>query len=309
MASKELGMLHSVNFSQNLSSTTSTVTYIHDLAGQLTEQLQRMIRQGQYFKIAGIDMGLQVAGSSSTANLAATVSGNLRYYAPTRGRCAAYRDAFKAMAEAMKGQGISMRDNKFYDFRVPLRDSSSYSNTGTVFANGATFNGVDELAMNKAAPNGVFQVHNESVQPIQTSATFSEGFGLYGSAGNSWVLNPGTQGYEGNHMIADDEFEEIPFQLSYDNTSTQANASTLTWQWRPDPALYLAILAGQFELEIMDTRIEGDAGAEVALVVTYSVAGWKSIMGNPDKKRRSRRSNGNGSSKKTTTTTVTTRKS
>ncbi len=287
MASKELGMLHSVNFSQNLTDGTSE-TYNHDIAGQFTEQLQRMIRQGNYFKIAGIDMGLSVAGSSLTDNLAATVTGNLRYYAPTRGRCEAYRGAFKAMAEAMKVQGISMRDNKFYDFRVPLRDTSLYANA-VPFANGATFNGVDEIAMNKTAPNGVFSVHNESVQPIQTSATFSEGFGVFGSAGNSWVLNPATQGYEGNHMIADDEFEEIPFQLSVDQGSTQGNSSTLTWQWRPDPALYLAILAGQFELEVNDVQIEG-AGGAVALMVTYSVAGWKSIMGNPDKKRRSRRS-------------------
>ena len=306
MASKELGMLHSVNFSQNLANG-STDTYVHDISGQLTQQLQRMVRQGNYFKIAGIDVGLSVAGTSDTTNMAATVAGKLRYYAPTRGRCAAYRDAFKAMAEAMKGQGITMRDNKFYDFRVPLRDSSNYANTGTVFANGATFNGVDELAMNKTAPNGVFQVHNESVQPIQTSATFSEGFGLYGSAGNSWVLNPGTQGYEGNHMIADEEFEEIPFQLSADFSSTQANASTLTWQWRPDPALYLAILAGQFEMEFEDVRVEG-AGGVVEVSVTYSVAGWKSIMGNPDRKRRSRRNQGNTSTKKTTTTVTTVKK-
>ncbi len=295
MASKELGMLHTVNFSQNLSDG-ATETYIHDISGQLTEQLQRMIRQGQYFKIAGIDMGLSVAGSSATTNLSATVTGNLRYYAPTRGRCEAYRGAFKAMAEAMKGQGISMRDNKFYDFRVPLRDSANYANTGTVWTNGATFNGVDELCMNKAAPNGVFQVHNESVQPIQTSATFSEGFGLYGSGGNSWVLNPGTQGYEGNHMIADTEFEEIPFQVTLDQTASQTSGSTLTWQWRPDPALYLAILAGQFELEILDTQINGTGGV-VALAVAYSVAGWKSIMGNPDKKKRrwTGRSKGTGS--------------
>ncbi len=306
MASKELGMLHSVNFSQNLEDGDSD-TYIHDLSGQLTEQLQRMIRQGQYYKIAGIDIGLSVAGSSATENMAATVAGKLRYYAPTRGRCAAYRDAFKTMAEAMKGQGISMRDNKFYDFRVPLRDSSTYANTGTKFANGATFNGVDELAMNKAAPNGVFQVHNESVQPVQTSTTFSDGFGVYGSAGNSWVLNAGTQGYQGNHMIADDEFEEIPFQVSCDFSGSQGNASTLTWQWRPDPALYLAILAGQFEMEFEDVSIEGTGGV-VAVGVTYSVAGWKSIMGNPDKKRRSRRSNGNRSTKSTTTTVTTVKK-
>ncbi len=287
MSAKELGMLHSVNFSQNIADG-STEIFNHDLSGQLTEQLQRMVRQGQYFKVAGIDIGMSVAGSSATDNLAGTVAGKLRYYAPTRGRCEAYRDAFKTMAEAMKGQGISMRDNAFYDFRVPFRDSSSYANA-VPFANGATFNGADELAMNKAAPNGVFQVHNESVQPIQTSATFSDGFSLYGSGGNTWVLNPNQQGYLGNHMIADDDFEEIPFQLSYDSTSTQGNASTLTWQWRPDPALYLAVLAGQFEFQIEDSTIEG-AGGELELSVTYSIAGWKSIMGNPDKKRsRSRK--------------------
>lgn len=289
MASKELGMLHSVTFSQNLGPISSTVTYNHDLAGQLTEQLQRMVRQGNFFKIAGIDIGLQVSAASSTTSLAATVSGNLRYYAPTRGRCAAYRGAFKAMAEAMKVQGITMRDNKFYDFRVPLRDTSLYANA-VPFANGASFNGVDELAMNKVAPNGVFSVHNESVQPVQNTATFSEGFGVFGNAGNDFVLNENQQGYQGNEMIADDEFEEIPFQLSFDNSTTQANASTLTWQWRPDPALYLAIMAGQFELEIEDCQIEsGGADPQVALVVNYSVAGWKSIMGEPGKKRRRRR--------------------
>ena len=309
MSAKELGMLHSVNFSQNLSASSSTIYYNHDLAGQLTEQLQRMVRQGQYFKIAGIDMGIQVSGNSSTNALAATVSGNLRYFAPTRGRCAAYRGAFKAMAEAMKVQGITMRDNKFYDFRVPLRDSSQYANA-VPFANGASFNGADELAMIKTAPNGVFSVHNESVQPVQLTATFSDGFAVFGNGGNSFVLNENQQGYQGNHMIADDEFETIPFQLSFDNSTSQANNSTLTWQWRPDPALYLAILAGQFELEITDTQIEAAAGQtpEVALVVTYSVAGWKSIMGNPDRKRRSRRNQGNASTKKTTTTVTTVKK-
>ncbi len=302
MSAKELGMLHTVNFKQTYASGDAN-TFNNDLAGQLTEQLQRMVRQGQYFKVTGIDMGLFPSDSNVAAS--GSITGKLRYYAPTRGRCEAYRDAFKTMAEAMKGQGISMRDNKFYDFRVPLRDSTQYENA-IPFANGATFNGVDELAMNKAAPNGVFQVHNESVQPIQASATFSDGFGVYGSAGNSWVLNPNQQGYQGNHMLADDEFEEIPFQLAIDTSASQGNTTTPIFQWRPDPALYLAVLAGQFEVTVENTIIEGSGTLD--LLISYTVAGWKSIMGNPDKKRRSRRSRSNGSSKKTTTTTVTTRK-
>ncbi len=302
MSAKELGMLHSVNFSQDLADGDS-LTYHHDLSGQLTEQLQRMVRQGQYYKIAGIDIGLEPKLSS--APVSGTITGTLRYYAPTRGRCAAYRAAFKAMAEAMKVQGITMRDNMFYDFRVPFQNTSTYSNV-TPFANGATFNGVDQLTLAGAAPNGMFAVHNSGVQPVQATATFSEGFGVFGNAGNDFVLNENTQGFEGNVMIADDEFEEIPFQVSLDMSSTQANSSTLTWQWRPDPALYLAILAGQFEFVIQETRIEGTG--ELTCTVTYSVAGWKSIMGNPDRKRRSRRSNGNKShgNKTSTTTTVTT---
>ena len=179
MSAKELGMIHSVNFSSTLTDAL-TETRILDVSGQLTQQLQRMVRQGNMFKVVGIDIGLQslIAGTA----VSGSVAGVLRYYAPTRGRCAAYRAGFKAMAEAMKVQGITMRDNAFYDFRVPLRQDSLYANT---FDNSATFDGVNQLALNAAAPQGLFQVHNSNVQPNQTSATFSEGFGVFGNAGNN----------------------------------------------------------------------------------------------------------------------------
>ncbi len=281
---KSLGMIHSVNFSSNLTDGASE-TYNHDIAGQLTEQLQQMCRQGNYYKVVGIDIGLEVSGASGTTDLNGTISGNLKYFAPTKGRCAAYRAAFKAMAESMKTKGINMRDNMFYDFRVPLRDTSNYANA-VPFANGASFNGIDELAVLAATPNGVFAVHNSGVSPSQLSATFSEGFPVFGDDGNDFVLNEDQQGYRGNAMIANTEFEEIPFQISLDLASSQTNASTLTWQWRPDPALYLAVMLGQFELEIENVTIESSGSTPVLRLKTiYSVAGWKSIMGNPDKKR------------------------
>ncbi len=286
---KSLGMIHSVNFSSNLTDGTSE-TYNHDLAGQLTEQLQQMCRQGNYYKVVGIDIGLEVSGLSGTTDLNGTISGNLKYFAPTKGRCAAYRAAFKAMAESMKTKGINMRDNMFYDFRVPLRDTSNYANA-VPFANGASFNGVDEVAVLAAAPNGIFAVHNSGVSPSQLSATFSAGFPVFGDDGNDFVLNEDQQGYRGNAMIANTEFEEIPFQISLDLASSQTNASTLTWQWRPDPALYLAVMLGQFELEIENVTIESSGSTPVLRLKTiYSVAGWKSIMGNPDRKKRIARS-------------------
>lgn len=277
MSAKELGMIHSTNFSFDLTDG-DTDTAILDVSGQLTQQLQRMIRQGNYFKVAGIDIGLtpKVTGTP----VSGSVVGRLKYYAPTKGRCAAYRAAFKAMAEAMKVQGITMRDNKFYDFRVPLRQDSNYVNT---FDNSASFDGVTQLALNAAAPNGLFQVHNESVQPVQTTATFSEGFGVFGNAGNDFVINEDQQGYVGDDMIADEEFESIPFQLALDQDGTTVtSASTLTMQWRPDPALYLAVLTGCFELEILETQT---VGGDISIDLNIMVAGWKSIMGNPDTKR------------------------
>lgn len=297
MSAKDLGMIHSVNFTRRLTDPDDTgTTSLLDIPGQLSEQLQRLIRQGQYFKIAGIDMGINPVGAATDAS----ISGILKYYAPTKGRCAAYRAAFKAMAEAMKVQGITMRDNHFYDFRCTTRDSSLLSND---LDNCASFDGVTELALNGAAPNGVFQVYNESIQPSQLTATFSEGFGVFGGGGN-FVVNEGQQGFLGTEgRIAEETFEEIPFNLSWSNST---NSTAMNFQWRPDPALYLAVMCGLFEITYDNVTVVG--ATDLDLEINIMVAGWKSIMGNPDKKRRSRRSRSNGSSKKTTTTTVTTKK-
>ncbi len=299
MSAKELGMIHSVNFTRRVDSSNTAAggALLLDLPGQLSEQLQRLIRQGQYFKVAGIDMGVAPVGAATDA----TVTGILRYYAPTKGRCAAYRAAFKAMAEAMKVQGITMRDNHFYDFKVSPRDSSLYVND---LENCASFDGVTELTLAGAAPNGVFDVYNSSVQPNQLTATFSDGFGVFGSAGNNFVVNEGQQGYLGTDgRIAEDEFEEIPFSLSWSNSG---NSAAMNFQWRPDPALYLAVMCGAFD--IIFTEVDVVGATQVDLEINVMVAGWKSIMGNPDRKRRSRRTSGNTSTKKTTTTVTTVKK-
>ncbi len=194
-----------------------------------------------------------------------------------------------------------MRDNKFYDFKCTTRDSSLLTND---LENCASFDGVTELALNGAAPNGVFQVYNDSVQPVQLTATFSDGFGVFGSAGNNFVVNEGQQGYLGTDgMIADTEFEEIPFNLTWDNNDVTA----MNFQWRPDPALYVAVMCGLFEIFFDDVTVTGSSDIDVEINVM--VAGWKSIMGNPDRKRRrSRRKHGNSSTKKTTTTVTTVKK-
>ncbi len=286
MASKELGQIHTVNSTRAI--TTSGQSLNIDLPGELTDQLQHMIRCGNYFKLVGIDMALDTVGTVGGGQL----TGKIRYYAPTKGRCSAFRGAFKAMADMMKLQGISMRDNRQYDFRVPLNDTS----TSVVFPNQATLDGVNGLALNHVAEPGasIFGVHNRSVQPQYTGTAgeqFQPGFDSLiqdSATGTDFVLNDTVQ-YTGNEMFASDEYEEIPFMMSW--TPDTTDIATI-FQWRPDPALYQAILCGQLQIVIEEYNADG-GGAGLNLQTAFHVSGWKSIMGNPDKKRRSRRSNKN----------------
>jgi len=300
MSAKELGMIHTANFEVRTgASPSTTIVGSCDVSGALTTQLQRQIRQGQYFKVVGIDIGIDTTGTTGGGQL----SGELRYYAPTRGRCAAYRGAFKAMADVMKLQGISMRDNHLYDFRVPLTPAGavmgSFDSAGNrvAFQNQATLDGIHGLHMTDplgTVPGSeVFHVHNRGVQPTYTGAAgdqFQPGFNTIlqdSITGTDFVLNDSVM-LTGNEDEASEEFESIPFNLSWTPDSTDF---AVMFDWQPDPALYLAVLTGQFDVYIEEQELDGSNVTGLNLRVAVHVAGWKSIMGNPDKKKSSRRSN------------------
>ena len=291
---KELGQIHTVNnstlFTAGLAEQNTPIVISNiDLPGQLSSQLQRMVRAGNYFKVVGIDMNL---GLDQELDQSFEVAGEIRYYAPTRGRCEAFRSAFKAMADAMSLQGISMRDNVLYDFRAPLNPSPTFP--VVPFPNQAVLDGSESVGLSLNDPItegvGIFQVHNEGVRPVfEGSDVFSQGFKTLlddGATRTDFVLND-VAPFTGNEMIASTEYETIPFQLAF--TTSGTSSSTATFQWRPDPALYLAIMCGQMQVVINDMDV-GNAtpigGEEVSLNVSVMVSGWKSIMGNPDKKRK-----------------------
>ncbi len=297
---KELGMIHTVNQSVAVTSpATPSVFGSIDVPGELTKQLNRMIHQGNFFKVVGIDIGIDTQGTTGGGQ----VSGKIRYYAPTRGRCQAYRSAFKAMATVMKNQGINMRDNHLYDFRVPLSNQSNLG--GNPYSNQATLDGANGLVMcsvdaagapedppTTRAGQDVTFIHNRSVQPEYEGTVgdlFNPGFDTLQqtyAAGTDFVLND-TIPYTGNHDSADRQYEFIPFNMSWTPDSTDI---ATTFNWKPDPALYLAVMLGQFDIFIEELNVdEGAPGINLRFAV--HVSGWKSIMGNPDtKKRRSRRS-------------------
>ena len=254
---KSLGMIHTVN--HRLSATSDSARGQIDLARLLQEQLQKQIRQGQYFKVVGIDMTLT---DYDTGDNGGQVSGWLNYFTPTRGRCKAYRSAFAAMKTAMKLQGINMHDNKLYDFRVGLRDNAKYAASQQI-KNIATLNGVDPLSLidGSASNAEIFNVYNEGVAPIATATpNFGAGFNTMGvqSTPTDFVLEDQNIQYYGNEDFANGTVQQIPFQLSYTPGSTDISVSL---QWRPDPALYVAVLAGLIEIEIDELDFDGNTDA------------------------------------------------
>ncbi len=298
MSAKELGQIHMVNYSQDV---TSSDTYPRnlinvDLPGQLTQQLQTMVRAGTYHKVVGLDMTIDTVGTLGGGQ----ITGYIRYYAPTKGRCAAFRGAFKAMKEQMANQGVNTRTNPLYDFRAPLNE---FSHASGVFPNRATLDGREGLALNNSGAPGasIFDVHNRSVRPQYTgtaSDLFPEGFDTLlanQDEGNAtdFVLNDETP-FTGNRDAASLEYEEIPFMLTWTPDSTDL---AISWQWRPDPALYLAVLCGQMSIVIEELNVDGGASA-VTLNVAVMVSGWKSIMGDPSRKSKRKSSTQKRGSKK-----------
>ena len=281
---KELGQIHTLNFAIQQNSTNQS---IHDLdvSGELSQQLQRMVRQGNMFKVVGIDMTAAELGGKGGG---VSINGYLRYYAPTKGRCSAYRDAFKAMRTALHLQGINFRDNPQYDFRVLFNSDSKTDMTNT-----STLDGTDPLMLYDASGSGlnsttgVFNVHNAGVtattNEVDVGDLFKVGFNTMGvqSSPTDFVLNDGVL-YSGNEHWADYEWESIPFQLSY---SPGSEDTAFTLNWRPDPALYLAVMTGMIQVFIEEVDFNGDSDA-FELAIAVHIAGWKSIMGDPDKKKK-----------------------
>ncbi len=283
---KELGQIHTVNYFGEITTAPGRRVNI-DLPGELTTQLENMVRAGNYFKVTGIDMAL----ASSSELGGGQLTGHIRYYAPTKGRCAAFREAFAAMRNVFKMQGIDMRANKQYDFRVPLND---HADTDNVFANQATLDGDVGLALrHDSEPNAsVLGVWNKNVQPTSIphdpDDLFRTGFKTVladlQTNPTDFVLNDEAL-WSGNEDYASEEYEEIPFMLSWTPDTTDI---ATVWQWRPDPALYLPVLCGQMQIYIEEINLDGGAD-DIEMEIAVHVAGWKSIMGDPANKKKSKR--------------------
>ena len=91
---KSLGQIHTCNFEVQPVDGDGE-KWLLDTAGVLSNQLNHMVRQGNYMKVVGIDMTVSEFGG--VADAGGQISGFLNYYAPTRGRCEAFKSAFAAV--------------------------------------------------------------------------------------------------------------------------------------------------------------------------------------------------------------------
>lgn len=284
---KSLGQIHTVNFTRPIEASGNKLTC--DLPGALTEQLNHMIRWGQSFKVCGIDMNLDTVGTVGGGQM----TGYIRYYAPTKGRCAAVRNAFMTMKDTMSIMGIEMRDNKLYDFRAPINNSSS----SPTFANQACLDGTNGLALRSTVEgSSIFGVHNRQQQPQYEGTSgdlFQPGFDTKipnptsDPDGGDFVLND-TVSWSGDSLVAELEYETIPFMITWSpdegTGDNDVRLPAVNFQWRPDPALYLAVLCGQLQVVVEEVNFDADA-TDLNLNVAIHCAGWKSIMSNPERKR------------------------
>ncbi len=284
---KQLGQIHTVAY--KLSNVAVGDRGLIDLPGQLSKQLQHRVRMMSTFKVTGIDC--TVVGGSPGA-----ISASLQYFAPTQGRVAALKEAWEACKTVFEAQGVRYWNNLNYDFRPPMKAPSLYNLTGALgsdFLNQASIEqvaGVNEplcLVTPPAGAKGVFAAYNESIEPLQAAApNFTSGFATLGpTTAGDMVLNEGVY-LQSRVPIAQEETEEIPLQVSFDSVADEAS---LTYMWRPDPALYLSVLCGQFEFKVDESS---EPNLDIDLV--FHVAGWKSIFHNDRKKRRSSKRKSHG---------------
>ncbi len=277
---KSLGQIHTVNY--KLNNVAVGDLGLIDLPGRLSTQLQHRVRMMSTFKITGIDCAI-VSDSGASA-----ISASLQYYAPTRGRVAALKEAWQACKAIFNAQGIRYWNNLNYDFRPPIRSPTAFNLDGALgsdFLNQASIEqiaGVNEplcLSLPPAGAKAVFAAYNESVGPLQTAApTFTSGFATLGTTtAGDMVLNEGVY-LQSRVPIAEEALEEIPLQLSFDELSDTAST---TFMWRPDPALYLSVLCGQFIFKVDESS---EPSADIDL--NFHVAGWKSIFHHDRKRKR-----------------------
>jgi hypothetical protein len=263
-----------------------------DISSEMTRLTGRMNRQGANWHVGGINLMVAPAGSSAgfgNIGTEVTLTGKLRYLAPTRGRVKAWRSAYKQWRDNLKLSG--QRPNRFQDFRITPTALNSYANSldgldGQVYPsipNISTLDGITGLACfnNGGAEYEVFNSHNAQV--VYNTPTLAEMFpeGLktrldevVGSQ-SDMVLNDEIL-MKGNSDLAEDDFAEIPFTASYDSQN-----QVWAWTWDANPNAYLSVFLGVFDIQFDNVATDGESALglkQFDCKISFEVVGSKKFI-------------------------------
>jgi len=288
------GMLHQLTY--QIGTSVDPIENNHyvlfDLSRDLTLKMQNMVRQGQIFKLVGIDVGLE--NNPDTA--AGSVSGSFHYYTPTKGRCDAWRKAFSAVMKWRKIQGISPNFN--YDFRVGIDAALDYENYGGTHYGSIANQAWIELDAESdplglyledsgtvESKQSIFDVWNIGI-PINTATPdFGQGWHPYlpVSGDNSEemdfvkhefaLLKTNPRGPQ----QARAEFDEIPFMVAYTQGYPTGYVDATNFKWRPTAGEYLPIMNGLLYGHMKDVS-NFDDEATVEITVSFHISGWYPIL-------------------------------
>ncbi len=299
------GLLHTLAYQLGDSTTpvANNAKYLLDTSADLTRKLQKMVRQGQIFKVVGFDISLEnnLGGSDDVLG---SCSGSINYISPTKARCDAWRHAFKATQKWRKIQGISPNYN--YDFRVGLEEGITYANTKF---GSATYNdianqawletngtgnalGLNLLSTTTDSQQSLFDVWNLGIEMSDATAvpTFGAGWNPYlpdsglNTTDMDFVINEASLLVTNPNgpQYASLEKSKIPFSCAYGQSATAKGATN--FEWRPVTGEYIPVMNGLFEVHCKDVSQTSETDT-VELLLNVHIAGWYPIL----KRRKSRR--------------------
>ena len=307
------GMLHTVHLSMD--NPRQDRFGLVDMSAQLTRKLQKMVRQGAIFKLVGIDGNLRVNLDDVTTFPQSSYAGLFFYISPTKGRCDAWRHAFKSVQKWRSLQGVAPNYN--YDFRVGLDAKQEIEFTlqfgDSPISNQAWLERTEDVANSEqglflknsyAADSyqSIFDVWNMGIEMNDggSDPTFGQGWTPYiedptgtrnvpmdfvKNEQADLVTNPRGPSY------ASLEWDTIPWQLSFskfDDTAglmQPANVSA-TYQWRPVANEYVPVMCGLMMCGITAVSEGGATDSDGKLDFTFHIKGWNPII---KRRRKSRR--------------------
>jgi len=277
--------------------------FLIDLSDEMSQVYGRLIRQGQIFKVSGVDVRI-VNPNTVLQDEVMALSGKFLYFHPTGPRKKAWLNAFKATQTARRYFGEQTK-SPGYDFRVGL--ASGYSTDVGAGNEGVRFNAWlnaadDPLQLtNTVNDRDIFGVYNGSL--IEAEAPRKNTDGGFGGPFQKdadalldvldYVTNDSDPIIE-QLGAASDEAQSVPFMVSFTSLyesaagATEAANSVTNADHIDGP---LDVMCGLLGVYIDTTTIDDDLvqSQDWGLEVSIEVESWTPIMKKSRKSKRSKR--------------------